>query len=248
MNKNKIYFLLETDNEFEFVDTFVYDTFKSIKDYNSFNFSTNSTKYIGVKLNIDQVDEFQYNYIPVGSIEFVHKYLLMRDITIPKPLNVPNILREYCSREIIDINKKELLNSKSKYNNYFIKSNDSYKDFEINKVKYFDFESSKTENYFISSQIEPEIISEYRCFVLGARILSINNYIGDPIGLTNLHISTLKLLISKINLRAFTIDFAILENGSMEIIELHHGYSCGNYGFKGDYYLSFLINGINQLK
>lgn len=246
--KNKIYFLLETDNEFEFVDTFVYDAFKSIKDYNSFNTNTNSTKYIGIKLSIDQLDEFKYDYIPVGSIEFVHKYLSMRNVTIPKPLNVPDVLREYCSREIIDINKEDLINNKIKYNEYFIKSNDNYKDFEINKVKYFDFNYSKTENYFISSQIHSNIISEYRCFVLGNRILSINNYIGDPIGLTNLHISTLKLLSSKINLRAFTIDFAILENGTMEIIELHHGYSCGNYGFKGDYYLSFLINGINQLK
>jgi hypothetical protein len=239
------YFILETDKNEDFIDTFVYDTFKSIKDFNSFK---NNEKYYGYRTNISVLNQFGKDLIPVGSIEFVHNYFSRHNITIPKPLNVPDILREYCSREIIDINKKELLSNKIKYNNYFIKSNDSYKDFEINKVKYFNFDSSKTENYFISSQIEPEIISEYRCFVLGNRLLSINNYIGDPIGLTNLHINMLKLFISKIDLRAFTIDIAVLENGNIEIIELHHGYSCGNYGFKGDYYLSFLINGINQLK
>lgn len=242
---NETYFLLEVDKNGDFIDSFIFDCYKSIKDFNSF---TNNEKYSVYRTTISGLNQFTNHLIPVGSIEFVHNYFSLHNINIPKPLNVPKYLRQYCSREIIDITKEDLLNNKIKYNNYFIKSNDSYKDFEINKVKYFDFESTITENYFISSQIEPEIISEYRCFVLGGRILSICNYIGDPIGLTNLHINTLKFYVNKIDLRAFTIDFAILENGNMEIIELHHGYSCGNYGFKGDYYLSFIINGINQLK
>ena len=197
------YFLLEINKNDDFIDSFVYDVYRSIKDFNSFK---NNEKYYIYRTNISGLNQFTNNLIPVGSIEFVHNYLTRYNIIIPKPLNVPSILREYCSREIIDITKEELINNKSKYNNYLIKSNDNYKDFEINKVKYFDFESSKTENYFISSPIESEILSEYRCFVLAGKILSINNYIGDPIGLTNSHITTLKSYINKIDLRAFTID------------------------------------------
>lgn len=239
-------FLLEVDNDNNFIDTFVYDVFKSINAYNIFK---NQNEYTYNLVDKNYLYQYTSDHIPIGSIEFVHEFLKHKKIEIPKPLNVPIDLRQYCRREILDIDKSDLILNYEKYKNYYIKSNESYKDFEINKVKYFDLNDSKTEKYFISSQIEPEIISEFRCFVLADRIVSINNYVGDCIGLNNLHISTLKLIISKIkNLRSYTIDFAILEDGYLEIIELHHGYSCGNYGFSGDKYLSFLINGINQLK
>jgi hypothetical protein len=229
-----------------FIDSFVFDTYKSILDYNSFN---NKEKYNVYLITIDNIKYLDSPHIPVGSIEFTHEYFKLANIEIPKPLNVPINLRKYCTRNIFDISKSELIKNKDKYNDYYIKSNEAYKDFEINKVKYFDVNISKCENYFISSQIEPEIVSEFRCFILSDRIISINNYIGDCIGLNNKHILIIKEIIKQIkNLRAYTIDFAILENNELEIIELHHGYSCGNYGFKGDKYLSFLINGINQLK
>jgi len=259
---NKYIFILQVNSDGEFIDSFVYDTYHAIKEHNWFvNKSIDSYEYIKAK-KIEDIDNlFKYKsiqYIPIGSVQFVESFLKLKGITPPKPLNIPSYLRKvrYARHIIEDIQYKDVVNN-PKYNNYYIKSALKYKDFSVTNGKLLKFDIPNLEdNYelFISSPIVPDIKNEFRAFVVDNKIVNISNYISDTISyeISSDHITLLNEVVGLVSkndpkLRAYTIDYAITQDNGLNLLELHHGYSCGNYGFKGNKYLDFIIKSIIQL-
>lgn len=196
--------------------------------------------------------------IPIGSVEFVNFWLNKINKKQPLPLNVPIHLRnnKFVGRKILDISYNEFLENIIKfYNNFYVKSADEYKHFDIIRGKYYLFfcKDIKVNNLFISEQINQEIKTEFRCFVLSNKIVSIKPYINDICyTIDNKHVELLNEIINtnisnNLNVACYTIDYAILEDGSFELIELHHPYSVGNYGFNGIELLLFYLRGYLEL-
>lgn len=267
---NKFLFLLQINEDNEFIDTFVYDTYQEIKHHNWLvNKSIQTYDYLKIKkiedINLFNIasDYYEKNlqnieYIPVGSVQFVESFLKTKNIIPPKPLNIPTYLRKvrYAKHIIEDLQYKDVLNNK-KYDNYYIKSALKYKDFNVTNGKMMKFDIPNLNNeyeLFVSSPITPPIKTEFRAFIIDTKLINISNYISENIyyDITETHVNLLHEIIDLVSkndpkLRAYTIDYAITQDEGLSLIELHHGYSCGNYGFRGDKYLDFVIKSILQL-
>lgn len=175
-----------------------------------------------------------FDYVPVGTIEFVHEFmrLLFGEKSIPKPLNIPDILLDYkfTSRNVFNVKKSDLETVFSMLqNNVFIKSNDVIKSPENGYYKAFNSSDFKDENYMVSEVVD--IDSEYRCFVYKNELVGLQNYSGDFTIFPNVEL--INDAIEKFKDEApvaYTLDIGC-SGGKTFIIELHNFYSCGLYGF-----------------
>ena len=123
--------------------------------------------------------------IPIGSLEFVGKYLSsIHGINKMNPIEIPIELRleEFIGRKYSIIDKEELL-KKNGY--YFVKYASSLKYFShiglVEQLKYEDDgkEPFLKDGLYVFSEIK-DIISEYRIFVHMDKIERIQFYDGDP--------------------------------------------------------------------
>jgi hypothetical protein len=254
----KIKFILQTNKDNEFLDTFVYDVYSAILQHNWFY--DEKDKYFYIKSSkIENVNlEDNFLYIPVGSVEFIEDFFKLNNIEVPKPLNIPSYLRRvrYTRNIIEDITYLDLISNLEKYKNYYIKSAEKYKHFDVTNgrmIRYTDVDFQNNTQLYVSSEIIPKIIQEFRVFVLNDRILSINNYITETLfyKIDEHHVELLFEIIGLVRqhqseLKAYTIDYVVSEDRGFSLLELHHGYSCGNYGFNGENYMKYIIGGIKQ--
>lgn len=169
------------------------------------------------------------NFIPIGSVDFVSKYLLDYYGLIPKPINIPDELldKKWTGRQVFNGTEKDILGEK------FAKSNDKIKSFtEICKL-------APVGNYQISDIIEIE--SEWRAFVYDKQLVGLNNYSGEFDVFPD--VDKIKSMINLYKLQpiAFTLDVAI-SNGETVIIEVHDFFSCGLYGFNDHRILPFMFS------
>lgn len=197
-----------------------------------------------LKNNVEDISD----YVPVGTIEFVKKFI---DLYIKengskdlKPLNVPKNMFDftYTGRHIDNFvineqTRQDVFNIIDNWNydkQVFIKSNDVIKS-PLNNFYYKEDILDKSKlpngNYQISEYIN--IQSEYRCFVYKGKLVGIQYYSGDFITFPD--IVTISKIIVKLTtpeneLTGFTFDVAIHE-GKTILIEVHDFFSCGLYGF-----------------
>ena len=216
-------FLIQTVNNeivhdfsFQLIDAIKYNNWyrdKKIYDYILLN---NVPNAIDLDMSFD-------NYIPIGTVEFVHEFIKKYYTFVPKPLNVPEELFKYADREIFNGNEKDIKNG------YFIKSNDIIKS-ETNRL--FIHPSSTwfiKGNYQISEKIE--ILSEWRAFVYYNKLVGLQNYSGDFTIFPNIQRLNNMIKDYKNSPTAYTLDVGIKDNLDTVIIECHEFYSCGLYGF-----------------
>jgi len=232
-----ITFLVEVDEHGDFVHDFTWSLFRSI-DYNSWYYNKDSNyKLVKVKQK-DEKEIFTFNIgnqnvIPVGSLEFVHRYMVKKGLNIPIPLNIPTELRkyEYIKRHIYE----DTLNNIKWNKKWFIKPASDVKKFtgfvaeSLENVKLFEPNITEDDMLFISDPIN--IISEYRCIVHNDELKCIQNYQGDFTYFPNIKIINNIISDYKNYLPIYTLDIGITDKGETVIIELHHFYSCGLYGF-----------------
>lgn len=198
--------------------------------------------------------------IPVGSIEFVSKYLKnihniaqMNPIEIPDELRLEEFLgRRYSIRESNKLPKKGY---------YFIKDVSELKVFTyIGDMQYFHFEmfdESKTEdsltfpidtslhlnpNHLFQVSEVVDILSEYRVLVFNDEIERIQFYDGNPMimptpdEIKKIQKMVLRYMLNKNRPRAYALDVAIIKTDSKDERELIVLESCpftslGTYGF-----------------
>jgi hypothetical protein len=183
--------------------------------------------------------KYPKEYIPVGSVEFVHNFMKYNNIPIPKPINIPpELFRmaeiEGLDPEIISTDKRiSLLNSK------FIKSTTEIKHLE-NGIVF----GIRIGEWQITNIVDIDI--EIRCFIFNGILLDIKPYSGKW-WTTNFNSldGFIKRLINiyKSAPPVYTLDIGIkkhLEKDDLNyefhrdkyyIIEAHNFYSCGLYGF-----------------
>jgi hypothetical protein len=168
-------------------------------------------------------------YIPIGSIEYVSKYLLEKYNIAIKPKNIPVELMksEFTLRNVINGTEKDIKGKK------FVKSND--------KIKLFTeiCTTAPPGNYQISDIIE--IDSEWRAFVYNNKLVGLQNYSGEFDKFPNVEIIKQMIQEYKSAPIAYTLDVGIF-NDKTFIIEVHDFFSCGLYGFANHKILPFMFS------
>lgn len=164
-------------------------------------------------------------YVPIGSIEFVlNFYKVYHNINNIIPINIPKELNEYkfLKRELYQ--KESLVDG----DNYFYKSKNKFKDLcDIAQGR----QIKQIENDILIYDLI-EIETEYRCFIFNGKLLDIKNYGNRFDLLPNIKLIEDMIRQYKNSPKAYTIDVAILKNTyETALIEVHHFFSCGLYGF-----------------
>jgi hypothetical protein len=178
----------------------------------------------------DLTDETTYpNCIPVGSVEFVIKYLDKYFNLKPIPKNIPNELMdiEWTGRNVLNGTEKDITGFK------FVKSNTKIKGFaEI-------CDKAPKGEYQISDLIE--IDSEWRAFIYNGKLAGLQNYSGRFDLFPNVNRINEMIKAYKSQPAAFTLDVAINSKGTF-IIEVHDFFSCALYGFSDHRILPFMFS------
>lgn len=182
--------------------------------------------------------------IPIGSVEFVLKYLSdYYHINNIKPLNIPKqlIKPEYLKRWIVErVTDTNIINAGEE--SILVKDNTKIKGWtnivETNR-------GYPPGEYLISEVIDIE--SEWRAFVFNNKLVGLQNYSGDFTMFPNVEL--IKKMINDFNYSsAYTLDVGINQKNGTFVIECHDFFSCGLYGF-ADYKMLPLmfINTWNKL-
>ncbi len=169
-------------------------------------------------------------YVPIGSVEFVTKFLQDYYGLTPKPRNIPVELmtQRHLHRTVINGTEKDIIGKK------FVKSNDGIKLF----TEYC--ESAPPGNYQISDIID--IKSEWRGFVYKRKLVGLQNYSGDFDVFPD--VNAIRSMIEDYSIFspiAYTLDVAVTEYDKTAIIEVHDFFSCGLYGFADHRILPFMF-------
>lgn len=175
------------------------------------------------------------DYIPIGSVEFVTKYLRQTHSKYPVPVNIPLDLRtyEFTLRAVFN-GTEEAFWGKGEM---FVKSNDRVKGFtEIVNSETYDL---PTGNYQYSSLID--IDSEWRAFVYNNSLVGLQNYAGDFVLFPDVDSIHKMINAYKDAPIAYTLDVGVNTEGTF-VIEVHDFYSCGLYGFSDLRKLPFMFS------
>lgn len=209
---------------------FAFTLLESI-DYN--NWCQNNIK-IGIKyINYDndnqasiQFKSFHKNYVPVGSVEFINKYLNHFYGMTVRPINVPE--------ELIDKNftHRLVFNGTEAYfphidDKMFIKSNDRIKSI-CGIYNQQDAINLPVGNYQFSEVIK--IKSEWRAFFYQGALVGLQNYAGDFILFPDVNKIWEMAAAYKSAPIAYTLDVGVNDSGTF-VIECHDFFACGLYGF-----------------
>lgn len=196
-------------------------------------------EYKEIKINdLDKIQE--KDYIPIGTIQFVEKYLGIHET----PIEIPKYLQteEFLKREYKIVKGKDL----PRVGRYFIKNASKLKDFSVNTdMQYFlseemiDYKptskfdntlSIKSKDNFVVSE-EVNILSEYRVYVFNNEIIAISHYNGNPLLFPDTKLLEKAVMLISYNekyLKSYTIDVMITEKGT-SLIEIHNFTSVGFY-------------------
>lgn len=168
-------------------------------------------------------EHLKTNCIPIGSVEFCLEWYRKMGVASVTPLNIPSILDPLVKRKILRTN--ELTPDGFKY---FGKSMTTIK--SSNNGWYRHYQGK--EPMMFTREVK-NICSEWRAFVCDGEITGMKCYTRFPFSLPN--IKYCNTVVSKIekecNIRSYTLDLMVLEDGTTDILELHDFFACGLYGF-----------------
>ena len=172
------------------------------------------------------------DWIPVGSVEFVHKYLLTAYVIVPSPLYIPQELMPHTGRDLIfNCTPKDVLVEVARYGELFVKDARHVKGFTgiLDRGRYQPPLPEGVDLFHVSEVID--IVSEWRVFVHKGKVLDCRNYSGDPLIFPNKWEVESMVEDFKSAPIAYTLDVAVTSGGDTVVIETHRFYSCGTYGF-----------------
>ncbi len=182
--------------------------------------------YRVIKCELSDIPKYKHfeSIIPVGTVEFVHKYLQIHNLIIPSPINIPEQLssKTFTQRTIFrEVNKNNLVLG------MFTKSSETIKGF----TGIYTGKEQLSDNIFFQSEII-DIESEYRCFVQKKELKGIQFYLGDFTVFPN--VTKILNMISAYtdSPHSYTLDIGVSKELGTFIIEVHNFYSCGLYGFR----------------
>lgn len=169
-------------------------------------------------------DEYEEGFIPIGSVEFVSKYLDKFHKKTPKPKNIPEELFKYAKRNVFNGTEEDFWGKGKK----FVKSNLFIK-YPINGILNSETYDLPIGLYQYSDIIDIE--SEWRAFIHKNELVGLQNYLGDFTKFPDIFL--IKDIIKNYEEApiSYTLDVGVNDNGTF-IIEIHDFFSCGLYGFE----------------
>lgn len=189
------------------------------------------------------------NNIFVGGIHTLLSILNAFDVNEPITYNPHEYLPNYVHREIHNTTLECARNMIFK-KSFFVKpafDNKLFTGFvaksEIDLIKLQRLPSHT--NVLISSVID--IVSEYRCFVHKGKLVDMKQYNGDFTVFPNIHVIENAIAEFKDQPIAYTLDFAILKDNTMELIEINDFFGIGYCGMNIVTYCKMLDDRWNQL-
>lgn len=259
-----IKFLLQTVNG-KVRHDFVFEMEHAIDYYTWKEPGTMTCKYI----SIEQLEEWEGlgEYIPVGTIEFVYKFIDTQIKTNGSkeicPLNVPVELFPYAGRNIYNFSLDSVDSRIKVYEKLkekdviWIKSNDQIK--SPNNGPYspqniIDKSLFPDGEYQISEDVD-DLVSEYRCFVYNDRLVGIQYYSGEFTCFPD--VSQIMSILTDYQYsygygsapQAFTLDVGVTKTNKTIVMEVHEFYSCGLYGFSDYNVLPYMfVRTFNDIK
>lgn len=219
-----------------------------------------------MKTSLKNIDDLECDsYIPIGTIDFVSKYLNKFGycshevpIEIPKYLQTDEFLkRDYsiCKWNEIPRQGEFFLKDISQLKKYGSITNATYTDIDelFNYEPKSNFDATlilDKEHLYQVSSILP-IKTEYRVYVIGHEIIAIAPYEGSPLNLPDIKLLQKAIALIQLNekwLQSYTIDIAVGNFGTA-ILEIHNFTSVGLYhALWGSELLYAYVDGINYLK
>lgn len=172
--------------------------------------------------------------VPVGSIEFVNRFLASQDMAPLQAMNIPPDLEQECflGRRIFrDVSKEDLPKLEEEYGRLLVKPGRRPKLFEAVRSGEFSVVPNN-EPLFVSQLFKEAIVAEWRVFILRGRILDLRPYIltqwvCPDRGIVDAMAKALS------GYAALALDVAVLAGGQTVAIESHPFIACGQYGFDG---------------
>ena len=197
---------------------------------------------------LEHLDETHKDFVPVGTIEFVMKFIgkfIKPDGSAEiKPLNIPENMfnpkfsgRRIQNFEINGQTREQVFNEISTWTTplLFIKSNEVLKsplNGMYNMSDIMDSEKLPDGNYQVSEHVK--IVSEYRCFVYQGKLKGVQFYSGDFTTFPDR--DKIFDLVRSLNTdenetTGYTFDVYVTPDGNTYLMEMHEFFSCGLYGF-----------------
>jgi hypothetical protein len=222
---------------------FCYETIKSI-EFNNWISQNKNYKYTLITLEqLSNISTEWYmnhrikNRVPVGSVEFVHKYMEVCGLPIPAPINIPEELFGLCVHNPYNVTLNGSALTHLPQKEFYIKSNDVVKHSSNGKYGKFTLGFNDS-NWQVTDSVK--ITSEWRCFVFKNKLIDIKCYAGDAFIIPDEPYIDLCIKAYETAPIAYTLDLAVCfsENPfkyDETVIEVHNMYSCGFYGFEGKY-------------
>ena len=168
------------------------------------------------------------NGIPVGSIEFVEKWLKHFYNKTMHPIEVPEVLRtpEFLKRDYNICTPSSFPSS----DRFFIKNADKLKDWTYcGEIQNIIAQTHPNTNYVVSEEVS--ILSEWRVYVINDNIENIANYDGDITIFPDIELIKKAVVVysnSGYRPKSYTIDIMVIPKGTA-IIEIHPFTSIGLY-------------------
>lgn len=183
------------------------------------------------RIYIEDTDNWGKGYIPVGTIEFVERYLRSNyGIEQENPIEIPGYLQtdEFLKREYSIVSYGQIPDNKK----FFLKDASKLKAFaqEIyDPEQIADMNLDINHKYVVSELVN--VLSEYRIYVIDGKIVDISCYNGDCTLSPDVRLLNKATGLISINekwLKSYTVDVMITNKGT-SLIEIHNFTSVGLY-------------------
>jgi len=179
------------------------------------------------------------NIVPVGSVEFVSKYMELANITYPTFDCYPHELSQYMTRHRYVMYASEALQwgedcfvkpVKLKLFNGFIRKRDGQYD-EHDQEQFDILKSNPDELVYVSDIVKFQ--SEWRYYISQNKVMGAGRY--DPDGEDDALVPDQSIvqeavdIMFKSGFNYYTLDFGVLDTGETELVEANDAWAIGLY-------------------
>lgn len=244
------------------MDKFAYKNFRElnykvyIRAFNNFPIADWAVSaYQGFKENqanivffedIEEVPTSKYNIV-VTFIEETNKYLQRFGIDPKQAINIPKELRDYkWLKRDVQWTTMGFLKAHPDVFKFplFVKPDGRAKEFVAGVVSKPEllpiyFNAINDETRVLTSSII-DIVSEYRTYIIDGQIRGCKWYLGDHLVFPDAAFIKEAVDTYKSAPAGYSMDFAVLKDGSTVLVECNDGWSLGNYGLDHTVYSKLL--------
>ena len=186
------------------------------------------------------------NILPIGSIEFMNRAASIMEIELPKPINIPNSLKDIIERKTWVCKRKDISfpcfikpNTDTKLFTGFVATSDSKLDMYPELLGF--------DGDFLCSEImSGDIQSEWRCFIVNKKVINCSCYSGNSLVFPDTRIIN-NLIEAYIDAPSgYALDVAVTMNDfawkyyKTQLVEINDGWALGNYGCDPQDYFKLL--------